>query len=280
MSPSLHSSAPHCACSLPPLLSPLVEGPESFNKDAQRLGSLELCHRVNLRYLWGHTHTQRRRRVDLAERLVLSWSGDTTDMELKKSISDTERALRSYGAVSETAWTTDKGERHVLQYNVVLPPGDTNYQVNRSVSCSICFTLWKPGEQLALKWLIVTHKGLGCISSAVSVLKGLLVLLHAHYGTGIVRFLNEFGLYHKYSKHSETCGHLRQSELMQNEESRAAMSQYTGPLLLSIGCIAFNLTFGRMFFYGQISERKKSTFIDSFYIVRGFWTNKTVSAQW
>uniref|UniRef100_A0A3Q0SVG8 BMERB domain containing 1 n=1 Tax=Amphilophus citrinellus TaxID=61819 RepID=A0A3Q0SVG8_AMPCI len=33
-------------------------------------------------------------------------------MELKKSISDTERALRSYGAVSETAWTTDKGERH------------------------------------------------------------------------------------------------------------------------------------------------------------------------
>lgn len=31
-------------------------------------------------------------------------------MEMKKSISDTERALRSYGAVSETAWTTDKGE--------------------------------------------------------------------------------------------------------------------------------------------------------------------------
>lgn len=33
------------------------------------------------------------------------------DMELKKSISDTERALRSYGAVSDTAWTADKGER-------------------------------------------------------------------------------------------------------------------------------------------------------------------------
>ncbi|KAJ4922102.1 hypothetical protein JOQ06_027926, partial [Pogonophryne albipinna] len=31
-------------------------------------------------------------------------------MELKKSISDTERALRSYGAVSETAWTTDKAD--------------------------------------------------------------------------------------------------------------------------------------------------------------------------
>uniref|UniRef100_A0A096M5B8 BMERB domain containing 1 n=1 Tax=Poecilia formosa TaxID=48698 RepID=A0A096M5B8_POEFO len=29
-------------------------------------------------------------------------------MEMKKSFSDTERALRSYGAVSETAWTTDK----------------------------------------------------------------------------------------------------------------------------------------------------------------------------
>ncbi|XP_053188280.1 bMERB domain-containing protein 1-like isoform X3 [Scomber japonicus] len=44
-------------------------------------------------------------------------------MELKKSISDTERALRSYGAVSETAWTTDKGERHAGRYDVDLPPG-------------------------------------------------------------------------------------------------------------------------------------------------------------
>lgn len=36
-------------------------------------------------------------------------------MEMKKSISDTERALRSYGAVSETAWTTDKGEPRAPQ---------------------------------------------------------------------------------------------------------------------------------------------------------------------
>lgn len=43
-----------------------------------------------------------------------------TDMELKKSISDTERALRSYGAVSETAWTTDKGERADVMF--VLQP--------------------------------------------------------------------------------------------------------------------------------------------------------------
>lgn len=41
---------------------------------------------------------------------LFSWL--VCDMELKKSISETERALRSYGAVSETAWTTDKGERH------------------------------------------------------------------------------------------------------------------------------------------------------------------------
>ncbi|KAK6476129.1 bMERB domain-containing protein 1-like [Huso huso] len=31
-------------------------------------------------------------------------------MELKKSISETERALKSYGAVLETEWKTDKGE--------------------------------------------------------------------------------------------------------------------------------------------------------------------------
>ncbi len=49
-------------------------------------------------------------------------AGHSTDMELKKSISDTERALRSYGAVSETAWTTDKGERHASICDVVLPP--------------------------------------------------------------------------------------------------------------------------------------------------------------
>lgn len=45
------------------------------------------------------------------------------DMELKKSISDTERALRSYGAVSETAWTTDKGE---------LPAGTCCWTVRRA----------------------------------------------------------------------------------------------------------------------------------------------------
>lgn len=40
-------------------------------------------------------------------------------MELKKSISDTERSLKSYGSVSETEWTKDKGERHSLQSNVL-----------------------------------------------------------------------------------------------------------------------------------------------------------------
>lgn len=44
-------------------------------------------------------------------------------MELKKSISDTERALRSYGAVSETAWTTDKGELHASKRDVLLLGG-------------------------------------------------------------------------------------------------------------------------------------------------------------
>lgn len=41
-------------------------------------------------------------------------------MELKKSFSDTERALRSYGAVSETAWTTDKGEPRAEEGYTVL----------------------------------------------------------------------------------------------------------------------------------------------------------------
>lgn len=40
-------------------------------------------------------------------------------MELKKSISDTERSLKSYGSVSETEWTKDKGEHHSLQSNVL-----------------------------------------------------------------------------------------------------------------------------------------------------------------
>ncbi|XP_030638663.1 bMERB domain-containing protein 1 isoform X1 [Chanos chanos] len=31
-------------------------------------------------------------------------------MELKKSISDSERSLKSYGAIQETEWKTDKGE--------------------------------------------------------------------------------------------------------------------------------------------------------------------------
>lgn len=50
-------------------------------------------------------------------------------MEMKKSISDTERALRSYGAVSETAWTTDKGEPHASKHH----PGGAHGRVFAAV---------------------------------------------------------------------------------------------------------------------------------------------------
>ncbi|XP_071403514.1 bMERB domain-containing protein 1-like isoform X3 [Centroberyx affinis] len=54
-------------------------------------------------------------------------------MELKKSISDTERALRSYGAVSETAWTTDKGERHsdVSMAESTMSPDEIEVEMTR-----------------------------------------------------------------------------------------------------------------------------------------------------
>ncbi|XP_071770021.1 bMERB domain-containing protein 1-like isoform X3 [Centroberyx gerrardi] len=54
-------------------------------------------------------------------------------MELKKSISDTERALRSYGAVSETAWTTDKGERHsdVCMAESTMSPDEIEVEMTR-----------------------------------------------------------------------------------------------------------------------------------------------------
>lgn len=92
---------------------------EGSTKDAQRIESLEPCHRVQLSDLDGRTQ---RRHVKLAQSFSCFYArGHPADMELKKSISDTERALRSYGAVSETAWTTDKGEPHACLYNVLLP---------------------------------------------------------------------------------------------------------------------------------------------------------------
>lgn len=91
---------------------------EGSTKDAQRIEPLEPCHRVQLSYLDGRAH---RRHVKSAQSFpFLNARGRSADMELKKSISDTERALRSYGAVSETAWTTDKGERHAWRHYVSL----------------------------------------------------------------------------------------------------------------------------------------------------------------
>ncbi|CAL8388588.1 unnamed protein product [Arctogadus glacialis] len=52
-------------------------------------------------------------------------------MELKKSISDTERALRSYGAVSNTAWTTDKGHADVSMAESTISPDEIEVEMNR-----------------------------------------------------------------------------------------------------------------------------------------------------
>ncbi|XP_033822282.1 bMERB domain-containing protein 1 isoform X3 [Periophthalmus magnuspinnatus] len=52
-------------------------------------------------------------------------------MELKKSISDTERALRSYGAVSETAWTTDKGHSDVSMAESTMSPEEIEVEMAR-----------------------------------------------------------------------------------------------------------------------------------------------------
>ncbi|MEQ2164228.1 hypothetical protein GOODEAATRI_004440 [Goodea atripinnis] len=52
-------------------------------------------------------------------------------MELKKSFSDTERALRSYGAVSETAWTTDKGHSDVSMAESTMSPEEIEVEMAR-----------------------------------------------------------------------------------------------------------------------------------------------------
>ncbi|XP_068607222.1 bMERB domain-containing protein 1 [Brachionichthys hirsutus] len=52
-------------------------------------------------------------------------------MELKKSISDTERALRSYGAVSETSWTMDKGYSDVSMAESSVAPEVIEVEMTR-----------------------------------------------------------------------------------------------------------------------------------------------------
>ncbi|KAM9818668.1 bMERB domain-containing protein 1 [Syngnathus typhle] len=52
-------------------------------------------------------------------------------MEMKKSFSDTERALRSYGAVSQTAWTTDKGHCDVSMAESTMCPEEIEVEMAR-----------------------------------------------------------------------------------------------------------------------------------------------------
>lgn len=101
-------------------------------------------------------------------------------MEMKKSISDTERALRSYGAVSETAWTTDKGEssriktagRNVLQLSFT-----------RAGFLFVYLFLYLCRARGALKWLIGDSQSSGTFWGAPPPLRGLLIRPHAHCGT-------------------------------------------------------------------------------------------------
>ncbi|XP_077574273.1 bMERB domain-containing protein 1-like isoform X2 [Stigmatopora nigra] len=52
-------------------------------------------------------------------------------MEMKKSFSDTERALRSYGAVSQTAWTMDKGHSDVSMAESTMCPEELEMEMAR-----------------------------------------------------------------------------------------------------------------------------------------------------
>lgn len=52
-------------------------------------------------------------------------------MELKKSISDSERSLKSYGAVSATEWTMDKGQSDVSMAESTMDPGEMEVEMAR-----------------------------------------------------------------------------------------------------------------------------------------------------
>ncbi|XP_061686700.1 bMERB domain-containing protein 1-like isoform X1 [Syngnathoides biaculeatus] len=53
------------------------------------------------------------------------------NMEMKKSFSDAERALRNYGAVSQTAWTTDKGHSDVSMAESTMCPEEIEMEMAR-----------------------------------------------------------------------------------------------------------------------------------------------------
>lgn len=106
-------------------------GLESSDKDAQRRGSPEPCHRVRLSNQAGNTRGGEREDLAAGRLSFLGLGARNTDMELKKSISDTERALRSYGAVSETAWTTDKGHSDVSMAESTMSPEEIEVEMTR-----------------------------------------------------------------------------------------------------------------------------------------------------
>ncbi|XP_041959100.1 bMERB domain-containing protein 1 [Alosa sapidissima] len=52
-------------------------------------------------------------------------------MELKKSISDSEKTLKSYGAVQETDWNMDKGQGDVSMIDSTMSPDEIEVEMAR-----------------------------------------------------------------------------------------------------------------------------------------------------
>lgn len=113
----------HCACALHPHLRAHVEklGRIERRCSTSRVAVASSQGEKDFGFFFSFSGLRASRRTfHCEERRLVSWS--VRDMELKKSISDTERVLRSYGAVSETAWTTDKGERVPHRHTTPLEP--------------------------------------------------------------------------------------------------------------------------------------------------------------
>lgn len=186
VSQPLHSW-PHCACSLHPL-HPHVEGLETSNKDAQRLGSLEPCHRVKFD-LSERSHRLRERRRRTTS--FLGFGARALHRHGTEEIYIGHRA-RAQELRSCVGNGVDNGQRWAssTKNNKIKGNKDKNgrcvagnVQLWSQLFFSVCFAVRMPSQHLEFKWLKRdSQKVWDGINSAALVLKSVLRPLCANRG--------------------------------------------------------------------------------------------------
>lgn len=168
--PSLHNPAPHCACSLHPFLHPHVDF-KAWMKMLIVSGRWSLFTGWNWVILayqllnkFGGTHTEEPCRIK--DSLYPGFGADTPPTWNWRNLFRTP-SVRSGATAPCRKRHGQRTKVSISKWNMILfyrLVGRKGSLASLFSQQNVSLSLWNPSEQLALKWLIVTHKGLGSVA--------------------------------------------------------------------------------------------------------------------